>query len=115
MEQETRTPVTGGADRWPVFDRHGARIHVGDRLRAQVCTGRYGQTAIIETIITKAHWPYCQWNPPEAPRTVVRAEYEPSQPRALRCYYRHTDYEHAHEAWAEILPPAEGSEGSERS
>lgn len=96
-----REPVTGGVDHFPIYDRHGTRLHVGDRLRAQCCVGRYGQTRTIETTITRAHWPYCCLN---AEGCVVTTQFDHSA-RVLRCYYRHHDVEHAHEAWAEVINP----------
>lgn len=96
--------VTGGAGRWPIYDRLGRRIRVGDTLRAQVCVGRYGQTRVIVCVVTEAHWSYCQMTAADSGGTarVVSAELA-SNPTRLVCYNRHTDVEHAHETWAEIV------------
>lgn len=93
---ESNAPfVTGGAERWPIFDRHGRQIRVGDRLRAQICTGPYGQTKIVEVEVRSAHWTYCQ-------EGGVNAEYDRAS-NTLRCYHRHVDFEHGHETWAEVI------------
>lgn len=94
-----RTPVTGGARSWPVFDRHGERIHVGDTLRAQCCVGRYGQTRIITFKVKEAYWPYCQQC---VEGCVVGTDYD-RDAEALRCAHVHNDFEHGHETWAEIV------------
>jgi hypothetical protein len=94
-----RVAVTGGANRYPIFDRFGARLHVGDRLRAQCCVGRYGQTRIIETTVTDAHWDYCQMN---TQGCVISAEFDFAAD-VLRCRHVHRDYEHGHETWAEVI------------
>lgn len=92
-------PVTGGTDRFPVFDRHGTRIHVGDTLRAKVCTGPYGQTKIVTAVVTDAHWQYCQMN---VPGNLIGTAFD-FKARVLRCYHKHEDYEHGHETWAEVV------------
>src|SRR4051812_29006160 len=96
--------VTGGADRLPVFDRRGRRIRVGDKLRAQVCVGKYGQTRVIECVVTEAHWAHGQMtaSAPGGPPRVVSAEPAHTPPR-LVCYNRHIDIEHGHETWAEVV------------
>ncbi len=35
--------VTGGAERWPVYDRFGTPICVGNKLLVQHCVGSHGQ------------------------------------------------------------------------
>lgn len=51
-------PVTAWATHTPLHDRHGKPLHLGDKIRAQVSTGRYGATKIIEHTITQAHHPH---------------------------------------------------------
>lgn len=104
-----RIPCTGGAGRWPIFDRHGVRIHLGDRLRAQVCIGPYGQTEIIEIEVTEVHWQYCQSPSGTKSRDgrfhSASTEYDFKE-HVLRCYRKHEDVEHGHEQWAEIIQKA---------
>lgn len=97
-QERVRVPVTGGKGKWPVFDRHGVRIHVGDRLRVQYCSGRYGQTRQELMTVENAHWDYCQ----EGNACTV---FDFSA-NALRTMKTHHDFEHGHEAWAEIIGEA---------
>lgn len=98
------TPVTGGGSRFPVLDRHGVQIKVGDQLRAQVCVGRYGQTRIIETTVTEDHWPLCSLYVAGGPYGgySINSHFD-FDGRVLRCYHQHRDFEHGHEQWAEVI------------
>jgi hypothetical protein len=103
------TLVTGGAGKWPILDKHGKRIHVGDRIRAQICVGRLGQTRIVETTVTEAHWQYCSMSVPyrmfeggAEQWGTIGTEYDFAD-KVLRCYHEHRDFEHGHETWAEIV------------
>lgn len=87
--------VTGGAEHWPVFDRHGKRIHLGDRLRAQVSIGRFGQVRVIEVTVTEQHWYYCQFE-------GIATNFD-FKGQVLRCYSKWEDVEHGHELWAEVI------------
>lgn len=98
--------VTGCGARYPVVDRHGVRIKVGDRLRAQVCVGRYGQTRLIETVVEQAHWPlgqYCTQDGGKGKETYVIPVRLDGKVRVLHCATVHRDYEHGHETWAEVV------------
>jgi hypothetical protein len=96
-----RVPVTGGAEHWPIVDRFGQRLYVGDRVRAQCCVGPYGQTCVIEATVTEAHWPLCQLNPPAHPRCVIDTTFDHAH-QILRCARTHRDVEHGHDTWAEV-------------
>jgi len=91
----TPEPVTGCAKRFPMLDRHGHQIHVGDRLRYQHCTGRYGQTSISETVVTQPHYPY---------GSIDSAHFHLDFDHlVLRGFHHHDDFEHGHTTWVEIL------------
>jgi len=92
-----RVPVTGCIGRYSMLDRHGCQLHVGDRIRAQVCVGRYGQTAVVETTVTKAHEPYGQIS---AELRTIAFHYRDGK---LIGHHVHGDVEHGHETWVEII------------
>lgn len=96
--EPARIPCTGGNDRFPVVDRNGVRICVGDTLRVKHCVGPYGQTRTSEMTVTEAHWQYCQHG--------VAATRFDFQTNTLRCASVHNDFEHGHETWAEIIKRA---------
>ena len=96
MKRSKKTVVTGCLKNYPMEDRNGKPIHVGDRIRYQHCVGRYGQTAISETVVTQAHYPYGQ---------IANAGFHLDWGRnVLVGYYKHDDVEHGHETWVEIIP-----------
>jgi hypothetical protein len=80
-----------------MLDRNGRQLHVGDRIRAQVCVGPYGQTAIVETTVTNAHEPYGQIS---ANTRTIGFHYRDGK---LVGQHVHNDFEHGHETWVEIL------------
>lgn len=89
------TYVTGCSRNWPMLDRHGKRIQVGDRIRYQYCIGEYGKTAIREAVVHHPHYPYGQ---------IEDAAFEfDSTERVLRGYHHHKDFEHGHETWVEVI------------
>jgi hypothetical protein len=95
----TREAVTGGAKRWPMVDRHGRPLYKGCKIRAQVCTGRYGQTRIVEGMVDQAHYEYC---------CVIVGEHTAdfqfdSSAGLLRGYHKHVDFEHGHETWVDLI------------
>lgn len=95
-----RAPLTGCVGRFPMVDRNGVQLHVGDKIRAQVCVGRYGRTQLVETVVTNAHEMY---------GTLYSGG--TSIPFAFRDgvlvgYNRHFDFDHGHETWVQILPAA---------
>lgn len=92
-----RVPVTGCSGRFPMVDRNGQQIHVGDTIRAQVCTGRYGQTAIVETVVLNEHEPYGQIY---AKTRTISFEFKNG---ILKGHHLHNDFEHGHETWCEIV------------
>ena len=100
MTNETtknRIPVTGCIGRHPMVDRFGCQLHVGDRIRAQVCVGRYGQTSIVETIVPNAHEPYGLIS---AGVRTIGFHYRDGK---LIGQHVHNDYDHGHETWVEIV------------
>jgi hypothetical protein len=97
----TGPEVTGGTGHWPVLDRHGRPLRVGDRLLAQVCVGPYGQTERIEATVQDAHWQYCQM---VVNGRVIGTEFDRAA-QVLRCARTWNDYEHGHQTWAEVTTP----------
>lgn len=92
---DARIPVTGCYKRFPLLDRHGKQIHVGDRIRYQYCSGRYGQTAIGECLVEQSHYPYGQ---------IGHATFYLTPDRtAMEGRHVHEDFEHGHEKWVEII------------
>lgn len=87
--------VTGWNSRTPLHDRHGNPLHVGDKIRAQVSTGRYGQTKIIEHTITRSHEPYGAIN--------TQAQLIPFELKGGKGigHTKFDDFEHGHETWVE--------------
>lgn len=96
MKAEQRIPVTGCAKRFLMVDRNGTQIHVGDRIRYQYCSGRYGQTAIGETIVTESHYQYGSIG-----NAAFRFDFKTDQ---LVGKHSHNDFEHGHQTWVEVLP-----------
>lgn len=94
--RDNRAIVTGGKGHWPMVDRHGTPIRVGDTIRYQYCSGRYGQTKVGQPItVTDAHYDYCQ---------IGGAGFHYDfKANVLRGYHQHTDFEHGHETWVEIV------------
>lgn len=91
-----RKQVTGGRGKWPMVDMNGTPIRVGDRIRYQYCSGRYGQTAIAQPItVTDEHYDYCQ---------IGGAGFELDfKTNILRGYHEHHDFEHGHKTWVEVI------------
>lgn len=48
-------PITSRADRIPVYDRNGLQVCLGDKLKAQKCTGRYGRVAQVDAVADEEH------------------------------------------------------------
>lgn len=94
-----RIPCTGGTKHFPIYDRNGVRVCLGDTIRAQVCVGPYGQTRVIEGIVDQAHWQYCSFciNGKSVSTTI---DFELDR---LVCHRVHNDFEHGHETWAEVI------------
>lgn len=95
-----RKQITGGRGNWPIFDRNWIPVCVGDRVRAQICTGAYGQTRIVEMVIQDEYYPYCQIEVPSGGIMVFEYSFDRD---ALHGYYRHADFEHGHEKWVEVI------------
>jgi hypothetical protein len=92
-----RTPVVGGLHGVPMVDRYGTRLHVGDTIRYQHCTGPYGQTRIGTTVVTESRYDYPM---------IGHAGFEhDSKTGTLRGYRKHEDFEHGHEKWVEVVQP----------
>lgn len=96
MKTSKPVVVTGCKDNYPMEDRNGKPIHVGDRLRYQHCVGRYGQTAISEAFVALPHYPYGQIDSANFDFDFKR--------RVLVGYHKHDDFERGHETWVEIIP-----------
>jgi len=95
-------------------DRHGTPLAIGQRLRVQVCVGRYGQTAIRQGIIEELD--------ERLSGVVLRLDagftencgrfgmhYRPTGSSFFvgverNGFYEHVDFEHAHKVWSEIIP-----------
>ena len=82
-----------------MLDRNDRQLHVGDRIRAQVVTGPYGQTAIVETTVTRAHEPYGQIQVANT-QGIIAFHYRNG---VLMGRSVHKDYDHGHETWVEII------------
>jgi hypothetical protein len=87
-----KNQVTGGAGKWPMFDRHGKAITVGSKIRYQHCVGSYGQTKISETEVRDSHYPYCQ---------IASAHFDYKSGKLIG-YHKHNDFEHGHETWVDV-------------
>ncbi len=88
--------VTGCANRYPMVNRHGRHIAVGDRIRYQHCVGRYGTTALGETDVTEPHYPYGR---------IANAVFDLDfKANVLRGYRENHNWEHGHVTWVEVLP-----------
>lgn len=103
-------PLAVCADRMPVADRHGVQICAGDRLRVQVCVGRYGTVERFEIEVGSTYEPYGQILF-STPRHARRGIFFHLGPHAagihwMRGYHRFDDFEHGHETWAEVIAPA---------
>jgi hypothetical protein len=96
------TQVTTFVSRCPVFDRHGVPVCVGNRIRAKVCVGRYGQTRIIEGVVEGEHSPGGRFYIRLETGSLYPVTVESKNGKAV-CYHKHIDYEHGHERWAEVL------------
>jgi hypothetical protein len=72
-------------------DRHGRVLEIGQRVRVQVCVGRYGQTVIREGVI-QSFSPYSGMTLDTGYTTLTRSGYE-----------KFEDFEHGHEKWTEII------------
>lgn len=94
--------LTSRADRIPVFDRKGVQVCLGDKLKAQVCTGRYGQTALVDAEATELHLVYGQISAMQGdlPRTIALNGYLVRN--ADVGYLLHNDFEHGYEQWLEV-------------
>ena len=97
-----RIEVTGCASRFPMVDRHGRRLEVGDVLLAQVCVGRYGAVKQFRVTVKDAHYPLGFI---DAQDGLVNFQYDAGT-NTLRGYLQHRDFEHGHEQWAEVVERA---------
>lgn len=81
-------------------DRYGKDLTVGDRVRAQHCTGRYGETSIVEGILLRIGDHTDTYI--DAPGgDCIYPGFSPVGGKVLRGYLKHEDYEHGHEQWIE--------------
>ena len=92
------TLVLGSASRLPLLDRNGRQLRVGDRLRAQICCGRYGRTKLVEVTVDESFYYLPLIG---GPGTTVDFHLVPGP--ALQAYRKFDDVEHAHESWAEVI------------
>ncbi len=95
--------VTGGAGRFPMVDRHGRQLKVGDTLLAQVCIGRYGRVKQVQVTVNEPHYQLPFLDAPGG--GVINFHYD-AESHLLRGYYDHTDVEHAHEQWCDVIASA---------
>lgn len=95
MKPTTPQYITGCAKHYPMLDRNGRRIKLGDRIRYQHCVGRYGQTSISEALVDKPHYQYG-----EIEGAVFHLDFSAD---VLRGYNKFDDWEHGHETWVEVI------------
>jgi hypothetical protein len=88
-------PITACAPRYRCVDRNGRTICVGDRIRFQHCTGPYGQTRISEGVVDREHYEYGAIG-------SATLHYDATA-RVMRGRHTHSDYEHGHETWIEVI------------
>ena len=104
-----------------IVDRHRKPLEIGQKLRVQHCVGRYGQVRIDEGVIdqidttfrgvtiklTQPGYRYFRdrREPVAAGQPLYLAlsgEFDIARGQ-FHCYRKHDDFEHGHEAWAEIV------------
>jgi len=101
------------SEMWGAFtDRNGRLIKPGHHVRIQVCTGRYGQTAIRQGTVTKlSNWGGFMIKTDkdfteDCGRFGVQLRKAGSEvyvtvPRGG--YQKFEDFEHGHETWVEVI------------
>lgn len=90
-----RIPVTGCTARYPMLDKDGVQLTVGDMIQYQHCVGRYGQTAICIGIVTQRHYPTGMIG-----SAVFRFDHAS---RTLIGSSVHEDPVHGHETWVKVM------------
>lgn len=100
------------ARKLPVFDRYGAKVCVGDRVKVRRCVGRYGECVEeLGTVVDQSglHGPsnvalYGQFDYRTDKGKIEYASigYQHATEQAV-CYSRHDDFEHGHEKWVEVI------------
>lgn len=103
MVTKQGTGVTGCAGRFPMLDRNGRQLRVGDTLLAQVCIGRYGKVKQVQVTVDEPHYQLAFLDAPGGGVINFHCDHEA---HVLRGYLNHTDVEHAHEQWSEIIASA---------
>lgn len=108
------TPITTRIYKWPAFDRNGVQICLGDKLKAQVCTGPYGRVEVFDFDVPNEHYQHgILTTAVPGPKQVASFAFEPVTGRpdikADVGYRRNNDFEHAHEQWAEVVVRAAAS------
>lgn len=105
MTGKRPTPITAGVNKYPVYDRHGVQVCLGDTLQAQVTDGPYGRTASVGYVVDQAHAMYCQFNTKNHVIPLALRYDLHSQP-VMVAHRIFEDFEHGHECWAEITQRA---------
>jgi hypothetical protein len=109
MNQPTKTTIV---------DKNGREIAAGQRLRVQHCVGRYGQVRVDEGVVEQLDTVYrgVTLRMGHATKREIRGishfvaagelfyialagEFDGP---VYKCMRTHNDFEHGHEAWAEI-------------
>jgi hypothetical protein len=90
-----RIPVTMNSARRFIYDQYGIQLFVGDKIRYQYCSGRYGQTQIAETVLEKDHYEYGMVD-------SATFHWNFAQERMIG-YSNHNDFEHGHETWVRVI------------
>jgi hypothetical protein len=93
-----KVQVTGGRDKWPVYDMNGLPIYVGDTLEYQYCSGPYGQTMIARGKVVSPDATYCAVLV-DGPGSI-HCDLEDGR---LYCRRTHHDFEHGHKTWARVI------------
>jgi hypothetical protein len=89
----------------PVYDRNSVQLCVGDVLVAQVCAGRYGQTAKVNAVVKNEIEPYGQvmTSLNSRPHGIY---FDTSPCSGFDFGYREfNDFEHGHVTWVEVVQP----------
>ena len=89
--------------RHPIYDADGTPVEVGDKVKFQICTGRYGQTASGESTVK-----YIMPNYPGIGLTngkMCHVNYDFDK-KIWRCFKEHVDFEHGHKTWLVVSEKA---------
>ncbi|ASJ88512.1 MULTISPECIES: hypothetical protein [Pseudomonadaceae] len=96
-------PLTSRADWLPVYDRNGVQICLGDKLRAQISTGRYGAVGMVEAVAAPKHLPYAALSAQRNGKDCsiyFNAYFVSGFDVGYHCS---NDFEHGRETWVEVV------------